>query len=106
MIYNFATVIMDGFVANHPESRFISRHGKTVTNFVIAVNHFTLKEEDKKTSFIHVETWDKVAEACINHLKKGNRVTVEGDLREDRWKDDKGNNFNKIKVVARRVRFG
>lgn len=102
---NLSLAVLDGNLTRDPETRTI-KTGKSVTTFTVAMNHeYGSKEGNKSVSFILVETWDKLAENCAAYLKKGSRVTVSGNLREDRWKDEGGKQHNRHKVIAQTVRF-
>ncbi len=98
-------VILDGNLTQDPETKKTPTE-KNVTTFTIALNHeWGSKDGNKTVSFIPVETWEKLAENCSAYLKKGSRVTISGDLRQDRWKDSEGKTHSRVKVIARTVRF-
>lgn len=61
-------------------------------------------EWQERVNFFDVETmYDDQAENIAENYKKGNRVLVEGKLRQDRWEDQDGNTRSKVKIKARRV---
>jgi single-strand DNA-binding protein len=62
--------------------------------------------EDKETLFMQVEVWGKQAEACGQHLTKGQEVAATGRLKPNNWKDKEGNERRDIVCVANEVRFG
>ena len=64
--------------------------GKKKCSFAIAVNL------GKETTFIDVETWDRVAENCEKMLAKGSQVFVDGKLKYNSWKTKQGYTRNKI----------
>ncbi|MEQ8351443.1 MAG: single-stranded DNA-binding protein [Leptospiraceae bacterium] len=104
---NLSLVILDGNLVQDPELKELGNERKVV-NFTVAANHgFRSKEDNSRefVSYFNVEAWDKQAGPIAQYLKKGSRVTIEGNLRQDRWKDDEGFNRNKVKIVARNVRF-
>ena len=102
---NLAQVILDGNLTADPEVRKTNNE-KTVTHFRVAANHqWNKKNGSKSVSYFPVECWEKLAENCNQYLQKGSRVTVQGELREDRWQDKSGKNCSKLKIVARSVRF-
>jgi single-strand DNA-binding protein len=98
---NLSYVILDGNLVSDPELKELSS-GKNVANFTLAINH---SSEEDDVSFVDIEAWDKLGENCEEYLNKGSRVTVLGNLKQDRWKTQDGNSRNKIKVVASTVRF-
>jgi single-strand DNA-binding protein len=104
---NLSYIILDGNLTQDPEMKSTS-HGKSVTNFTVAVNHNANYGEDKEpddVSYFEVEAWEKMGENCSEYLKKGSKVTVIGNLRQNRWKTNEGESRSKVKVVASSVRF-
>lgn len=102
---NIATAVIDGNLVQDPEVKK-TKTDKTVASFYVAVNHeWGSKEGNAHVSYIPIETWERLAENCGQYLKKGRKVTVEGELRQDRWVDENGRMHSRIKIVASRVRF-
>jgi len=63
-----------------------TQNGKAVRNFTLAVDDGW--GEQKKTHFIPVTCWEKLAEACGNNLVKGQKVTVSGKLTQRTYEKD------------------
>ncbi|MCZ8156791.1 MAG: single-stranded DNA-binding protein [Leptospira sp.] len=104
---NLSYIILDGNLTHDPEMKNTSV-GKSVTSFTVAVNHNNGYVDDKEiedVSFFEVEAWEKMGENCSEYLKKGSKVTVIGNLKQNRWKTQDGENRSKVKVVATSVRF-
>lgn len=102
---NLAIVILDGNLTHDPEIK-TTRSEKKVTTFTVALNHeWGSKDGNPAVSYIPVEAWDRLGENCGKYLTKGNRVTVTGYLRQERWKDDNGTGKSRVKIVAQQVRF-
>lgn len=76
-------------------------NGTAKADFSIAVNR-SLKGNDGKwidePSFFNVVLFGKRAEKL--KLAKGAKVVVVGALRQDRWKDNSGQNRSRIYIVA------
>lgn len=71
----------------------------------IAVNR-SRKQGDKwvdEASFFNITIWGKTAENLKQYLKKGQLIAVLGFLKQDRWKDQQGNNRSSISIVAEQV---
>jgi len=102
---NLSVVIIDGNLTADPELKSVTVNSeqRSVANFSVAVNHDN--EDDGRVSFVPVEVWGKYAEICYQHLKKGSPVVVHGSLRQDRWKDEAGNNHSRFKIMADEVLF-
>jgi single-strand DNA-binding protein len=77
----------------------------TANTIAIACNHAERFVNRENVSYFVIECWDKLAENCAMYLKKGSKVTVQGSLRQDRWKDAEGKTRSKVKIVAQNVRF-
>ncbi len=54
---------------------------------------------------VPVTAWNKTAEICAKHLKKGPPVLVEGFLREHKWQNPDGQERSRIEMTANRVQF-
>lgn len=94
------SVNLIGRLTRNPELR-TTKTGKSVCSFSIAINHGF--KENKTVSYIDCEFWSSTAEYVSNYLKKGNLVSISGELRQDRWQDKDGRNQSKIKILALQV---
>jgi single-strand DNA-binding protein len=102
---NIAQVYLDGNLTADPELKEV-RGNRIVTNFRVAANHeWSSKDGNKLVSYFSIECWEKLAENCARFLKKGDHITLIGDLRQDRWRDAEGQPHSTVKIVARYVRF-
>ena len=84
------------------------KSGKKVADFRLAVNErFKDKEgnDTGRTVFITIESWSGLAETCDKYLTVGRAVLVEGCLKMDEWKNDKGENRSRLLVTAENVTF-
>lgn len=99
-------VALSGNLTRDPE-KVETRGDTTLCNLGLAVNMREKKDGDwqDRASFFDVIVFGKTAGACLEYLSKGSGVIVEGDLRQDRWQNDSGDNRSKVKVVARNVVF-
>ena len=81
--------------------------GTAVCKFSVACNRFFKQEEEmqKEVSYFDVSTWARLAEVCVEYLKKGRGVRVVGRLRQDRWTDPEGKLRSRIEIVAEHVEF-
>ena len=91
-----------GRLTRDPEVRY-TQSGKAVCRFTLAIDDGW--GEKKKTYFIPVTCWEKLAEACGNNLVKGQKVAVMGTLTQ-RTYEQNGEKKNIIEVVACEVDFG
>ncbi|XDD46005.1 single-stranded DNA-binding protein [Leptospira sp. WS39.C2] len=104
---NLSYIILDGNLTSDPEEKTIAG-GKSLAQFTVAVNHSQNNPESKDkddVSFFEVDAWEKLGENCVEYLKKGSKVTVMGNLKQNRWKTPEGETKSKVKVTASTVRF-
>jgi len=84
-----------------------TKNGTPVCNFSIANNQDYSKDgkEIKQVNFFDIQCWNNLSEVCNKYLKKGNKIAVEGQLKQDRWMDDSGNKKSKIMIIANNIQF-
>ena len=78
--------------------------GKKVASFSIAVDQGF--GDNKRTEWVNVICWEKLAELAEKFLKKGKTIALSGTLQTSSW-DDKasGQKRYKTEVVARDISF-
>lgn len=81
----------------------LKQAGQTqVTNFSMAVDN-PFKKDD--TSFFDIVAFGKTAQLLNDYCGKGNKVLIEGNLKQDRFQDKEGNNRSVVRVIANRIEF-
>ena len=104
----YHTLILTGNLGGDPEMRYTDQ-GKPVTSFSLAVSDGF--GERKRTLWFRISAWERVAENCNQHLKKGSKVLVEGRLIADGrgnpriWERQDGSPAASFEVNATLVRF-
>ena len=103
---NFNLTVLEGRLVSDPELRY-TQNGTALCKFSIANNNDYYKDDElqKQVNFVDVTTWAKLAERCNEYLKKGNRIIINGRLKQDRWQDENGGNRSKISIVGNQVQF-
>lgn len=100
-------VFLMGNLTRDPEKR-VTAGGLAVSELGVAVND-SYKDKDgkmvEKACFADVVVWGKTAELCVQYLKKGAPVLVEGRLQYDTWQTEAGEKRSKLRVRAHRVQF-
>jgi single-strand DNA-binding protein len=81
--------------------------GTAVTKFSIAVNKRrkvgdTFKDE---AQFFDIVVWGKLAESLNNYLIKGKQVAITGEMTQERWSGDDGQNHSKVTVTAATIQL-
>ena len=95
------TVHLIGRLTDNPQAS-TTPTGKSVCRIRLAVPGLN---RDATPVFIDVETWNKLAEACDQHLEKGRRVSVLGRLAHDQWQTEDGQRRQRHYIVATNVEF-
>lgn len=95
-------VILVGRLAQDPEVRY-TQNGNAVASFSVAVDSGF--GENKRTDFVPIVAWRKLAEVCGNNLTKGRRVLVEGSLNIRSYETQDGQKRRVTEVVAQNVEF-
>lgn len=96
MSTNSVTVV--GRLVADPELQFTS-HGKSVTNFSVAVSKGPGKKE---ASFFDVTCWESLANNVLESLHKGDWVFVSGRLDQHSWESD-GKKHSRVSITASNV---
>lgn len=63
-----------------------TKMGRSVCNFSVACSHEVNGREF--TTWVNVQVWGNLAEACAESLQKGSRVFVKGRLNNRSWEQD------------------
>ena len=100
-------VILSGRLTHDPERRYAA-DGTHITNFPIAFNR---RYRDRKgnlaeqTGFVTVMTYQRLAEVCGQHLRRGNAVLVEGRLQMREWSGPRGEKRQRLEIRGESVHF-
>ena len=91
-----------GHLGRDPEMTY-TPSGAAVTNFSVAVNR-TRRDPGggnvEETEWFRVVAWEKLAETCDEHLRKGDRVYIEGRLQSRKYTDRDGVERTAVEIVA------
>jgi single-strand DNA-binding protein len=98
-----ATLIFRGRLGNDPQLR-TTQTGEPVANFNLAIDQGY--GERKTTAWVRVVVWGKQAEACSQHLGKGDLVEVHSQrFQVSVWTAQDNSPQGQLEVTARRVDF-
>jgi single-strand DNA-binding protein len=97
-----------GHLGRDPEARFTA-NGKKYAVFSVAVNRTWKSADGEKreaADWFLVNAWGKLGEICLEYLKKGRLVFIDGRLRSERWEDkENGETHSRTLVVARSMQM-
>lgn len=94
--------IFDGNLAKDPEIRY-TQSGTAVCNFTLGVNSGW--GDKKRTDWLSVVVWGKMAEACNKNLAKGSKVLVEARIQTRSYDGKDGNKRYVTEFVGSNVEF-
>ena len=102
----FCKVMIIGNLGRDPEMRYTPT-GKPVTQFSVAVNQSTKNQQTgewiEETDWFRVSVFGDRAERAAEHLRKGNRVFVEGRFRTREFEGQDGQKRTSLELTADNV---
>lgn len=98
-------VILIGRLCADPEFRQTTS-GIPVCRFRIAVNRPKQKDQERQADFIGCTAWRSTAEFISRYFTKGQKIIVEGYLRNNDYTDNNGVKHYSMDVLIQNVDFG
>lgn len=99
-------IVLSGRIGTDIEARTMS-DGTQKAKFRIITSDRRKNEygqwEDKDTSGWTVVAWDSLAKKVIQHLSKGDPVTIQGTIKEVSWMDQEGNKKKSTETRASEI---
>ena len=99
------SIILEGNLTKDGELKNTSF---SVCSLSVAVNR-SYKNKDgewvDEVSFFDVDCFGTMADVAAKKAKKGRGLRVVGRLKQDRWADENGKTFSKVKVIAEHIEF-
>ena len=96
-----------GRLGRDPELKY-TQSGVPVCRLSIATEETTKNDNgefDKKVEWHSVSVWQRTAENCVQFLRKGSMVFVEGSLQTRKVTDQNGNDVYRTEIKVRQVHF-
>jgi single-strand DNA-binding protein len=99
----YINITVVGNLGKDPEIRSTGS-GKKVASFSVAVDQGF--GDNKRTEWVNIIAWEKLAELTEKYLKKGKTIALSGTLQTSSWDDKQsGQKKYKTEVVARDITF-
>lgn len=101
------TVLIAGNLTKDPVFRQTTNR-TPVVNFSIASNRKyrdAANQWQEEVCYVGIVAWNKLAESCINRLKKGSAVLIDGELQSHSFKTEDGFTRSIVEIKARRIQF-
>jgi single-strand DNA-binding protein len=91
-----------GNLTRDPEIKY-TNEGMAIAEMRLAVNKIWKNKNGEDTEIVdyfNITAWNNLAENCVNSLKKGDRVLVNGHLSLRNWENKDGKKYNIINMTA------
>lgn len=99
---NINTVALSGNLTRDPELRLTSG-GTTVANLGMAVNRSRKGDDGEfvdEVSYFDLTAFGNFADLIGRKLRKGDSITVQGRLEQQRWEAEDGSKRSKVVVIV------
>lgn len=103
----FSTTLLIGRLGADPELKTI-KSGDNVCTFLVATTGKWIDqsgESKEKTTWHRVTCWNKLADLCHAHLKKGRLIFAKGEIINNSWEDKDGVKHYSSEIRAKRIFF-
>ncbi|AEF83021.1 single-stranded DNA-binding protein [Leadbettera azotonutricia] len=99
-------VVLVGRLTRDAELKYTAS-GQAVCKFSLAINRRRKNGDqwENEANYFDIVLWGKMGEAVAKLLVKGKAVGVDGELRQDRWQQQDGQNRSKVEIVASNVQL-
>ena len=92
------TITIHGRLARDPEIKFFN-DDKAVCNISVAVNRaYKDKDGNMVTDFFNCVSYNKQAEILDKYFKKGDGISVQGEMQNNKYTDKEGNKKDKWQI--------
>ena len=97
-------VIIIGRLGRNPEMHSTA-NGHSYATLSVATNRSTRKGEEwiEIADWHNVRVWDRNAELCERSLQKGSPVAIEGQIRNERWENQAGEQRKRSYIHCERL---
>ena len=98
-------VIFMGRLTRDPEVRYSGSNNMAIARFSIAVDRRFKREGDPEADFFNCTAFGKLGEFVEKYLKKGTKILMDGEVRNDNYTDKDGRKVYGFNFVANSIEF-
>ena len=99
-------IIMMGRLTRDPEIRYGGvNNDNAVARYTIAVDRRFKQEGQPQADFFNVVSFGKAAEFVEKYLRKGTKIVIEGELRNNDYTNKNGEKVYSIQIVTSQIEF-
>lgn len=81
-----------------------SSSGLAYLNFSIA-NSKRIKDGEDEVNFFKLVAFGKIAETIFNYFSKGDRILIQGELKQNRYTDKEGTKKSDVSIIVGAIDF-
>lgn len=97
-------VVLTGRLTADAEIKY-TQNNIPVTSFSLAVERRFQKDGERVTDFINCVAWRNTAEFISKYFKKGDPITIQGEIQTRKYTDKDGNKRTAVEVIINDARF-
>lgn len=99
-------VILVGRLTKDVELRYTQTTNTPVASFTLAIDRKIAKiGEERKSDFLNIVAWNKLADIASRNLSKGVRVGIVGTIQNRSWEKDDGTKKYITEIIADDIEF-
>ena len=98
-------LIMMGRLVADPEVRYGAANASAVANFRIAVDRRFKRDGDPDADFFRITAFGRQAEFAEKYLRKGTKILLEGEIRNNNYTGKDGNMVYSDQIIANSIEF-
>ena len=97
--------ILLGRLTRDPEVRYGGENNTAVARYTIAVNRTYKRDEEPDADFFNCVSFGKQGEFVEKYLRRGMKVLLEGEIRNNNYTNRNGENVYSVQIVTSSVEF-
>lgn len=98
-------LIMMGRLVADPEVRYGGANNTAVANFRIAVDRRFKRDGEPDADFFRITALGKQGEFAEKYLRKGTKILLEGEIRNNNYTNKDGNMVYQDQIIANSIEF-
>ena len=98
-------IILMGRLTRDPEVRYGGANNTAVARFSIAVDRSFKREGEPTADFFNITAFGRLGEFAEKYLKKGTKILLDGELRNDNYTNKDGQKVYGMQIIANNIEF-
>jgi single-strand DNA-binding protein len=98
-------IILMGRLTRDPEVRYGGANNTAVARFSIAVDRRYKREGEPTADFFNITAFGRLGEFAEKYLKKGTKILLDGELRNDNYTNKDGQKVYGMQIIANNIEF-